>query len=356
MLQEKYRPETLHDMKRVPAAQILHSLPFSSISNIIFVGPEGAGKRTLFSAFLKHTFKNTPSFFSYTSTYEVSPSKTIEVEVLESKEVLEIKLEGMGMYDKKILQKIATDISATKSIKNLMKSYEHAQNQNEDGNAHSTTKVSHPKILFIPDGHLLSTGAQMALRRILEKGACNFQLVLLTNTLSHLIPAFKSRFLICRVPAPSDQDISSVISHISKKENISIPENTKQEIINMSNRNMRKAFSLLELAVHKEPLAVAPWDVIIIEIIISIQNTPSVKALVETREKIYKLLNNQVPSTYIFETILQGLLKEEKRVKVAKSITEIASKYTARLCAGTKDMFHIEAFIANVMSLYADLE
>ncbi|KAI5170298.1 hypothetical protein NEIRO03_2772, partial [Nematocida sp. AWRm78] len=28
MLQEKYRPETLHDMKRVPAAQILHSLPF----------------------------------------------------------------------------------------------------------------------------------------------------------------------------------------------------------------------------------------------------------------------------------------------------------------------------------------
>ncbi|KAI5147689.1 replication factor C subunit 3/5 [Nematocida ausubeli] len=350
MLQDKYRPETLADMDRIPAARILSALPFSSISNIIFVGPEGAGKRTLFSAFLKHTFGTTSPFFSYTSTLEVSPSKSIEVEILESKEVMEIKLDGLGTYDKKVLQKIATDISATKSIKNLIKAHEH--DQNSENSAPMPGKAMHPKILLIPDGHLLSTGAQMALRRILEKGAANFQLVLLTTTLSHIIPAFKSRFLVCRVPAPSRNDIASLVSRISAQEKVDISEDTCTEIVDMSGRNMRIALSIMELAVHKEPISISPWDMTIRDIVRGVQITPSVKCLVEIRALLYSLLCNHLPATYIVESILQGVLKNEKKVEKARKITEIASKYTARLGAGTKDLFHIEAFVANLMSLY----
>lgn len=347
MLQEKYRPQSLHDMDRIPSANILKSLHFNSISNLVLVGPEGAGKRTLFSAFLRHNFGSPPAFFSYTSVYEVSPSKSVEVDFLESKEVLEVKIEGLGMYDKKVLQKVASDISATKSIKNIL-------NQNQNNNPNGQTGTSPPKILLISDGDHLSTGAQMALRRVLEKGASNFRLVLLTTSISHLIPAFKSRFLLCRVPSPTDTELAEIVCKIATEERGNISADSIQKIVSRANGNIRIALSLLELALHKEPLSETPWDKIISEVAAGMRTIPTITYLIETRAKIYSLLDHQLPSNYILLSLMNGLLKKEKNIERARTICELAAKYTARMSAGTRDLFHIEAFIANSMVLYAD--
>ncbi|KAI5190216.1 replication factor C subunit 3/5 [Nematocida minor] len=353
MIQDKYRPDSLAALRRVPAAQILADLPLESASNLILVGPEGAGKRTLFSAFIKDAFQSSPVFFSYTSTYEVSPSKSIEVEFLESKEVLEIRMEGLGSYDKKVLQKVASDISATKSIKSLLSANNLAMQENVNSSNQQTTSA--PKILLITDGHLLSTGAQMALRRILEKGASNFRLVVLTTSLSHFIPAFKSRFLICRVPAPTDSDLLKIIDKVCASEEVDriSPEVTSQ-IVSASKGNVRIALSLLELSIHKEPIKTAPWDAAIHSISSDIIKSPGIATLIKIRAKLYEILANYMPASYVLGGIMESLLRKEKRVNVAMAITEIASKYSARMGAGTRDLFHIEAFIAAAMVLYTE--
>ncbi|KAH9385521.1 replication factor C subunit 3/5 [Nematocida major] len=354
MLQDKYRPQSLEAMQRVSAANILKGLPLSSVSNLILTGPEGAGKRTLFSAFIKHTLQSTPVFHAYTSTYEVSPSKSVEVEFLESKEVLEVKIEGLGGYDKKVLQKVASDISATKSIKTIISMSSSGAQAGTPKEAGASARANMPKILLIPDGHLLSTGAQMALRRVLEKGASNFRLVILTTSVSHLIPAFRSRFLVCRVPSPTDQELAEMVREIAVAEGMPVPCEAVNKIVSLSNGNIRVALSLLELAIHREPVSEAPWDATISSLVKGIQTSPSIKFLIETRGVVYSLLTQHLPANHIMLSIMQGLLKKEKAVDRAKTITELAAKYTGRLCAGTKDMFHIEAFIANAMVLYTE--
>lgn len=352
MIQEKYRPTALSELNRIPAAKILSILPLDTLSNLILVGPEGAGKRTLFSAFIRDTFHTEPVFFSYTSSYEVSSSKTVEVEFLESKEVLEIRIDGLGTYDKKVLQKVAMDISATKSIKSLLRT----ENQNNSYSANRNSSERNPKILLISDGDLLSKGAQMALRRILEKGASNFRLVIMCSSLSHFIPAFKSRFLVCRVPGPSDRLLAEIVADVLEKERAEIAEGTTERIVSMANGNIRKALSLLELSIHTEEIKQTPWDKTIEGIARDIRINPSIPSLIKARASIYEILSNFIPSSYIITSILEELLRKEKTVRIARKVSEIASKYSARMGEGTKDLFHIEAFVAGTMSLYNDTQ
>ncbi|KAI5185627.1 replication factor C subunit 3/5 [Nematocida homosporus] len=338
MLQEKYRPKTLDELKHLDCVAVLKTFAPSNFPSLILAGPNGSGKRTLLHALIKHFFDKEVHYMSYTTDIEVSASKTLEVSLLESDEAIEVRVGPHGYYDKKVLQKIAKDISETKSIKGLLLG----------------DKRRAAKLLIIPDGEELSSGAQMALRRIMEQGAENFRLIILTTTTNTFIDAFKSRFLICRVPTISDMEINQLIGRILTAEQSTLPEDQIKSIVKESRGNLHKVMAKLELALHTKKVGPFPWEESINALADTIILAPSIKSVVKARESIYGLLDKNIPGQAILSMLVLSLLQKEASVETAANLLKYASLFDSRLRAGTKDLFHLEAFVARAMAIYGN--
>ncbi|KAI5181339.1 replication factor C subunit 3/5 [Nematocida sp. AWRm80] len=341
MLQEKYKPRELQELEEyIPCVKLLRSFDVQTFPSVVFYGIEGAGKRTLLSALIKNLFGRSPVYMSYTSKIEVSSSKTLEVEILECEECIEVRVGGLGIYDKKVLQKIAKDISETRSIKGLL----------------DTSKGPRStKLLVIPDGENLSIGAQMALRRIMEIGASNFRLAILTTSINTFIDAFKSRFLLCRVPSLTDTQIEEVISKIVLSENQSLDQESIKEIVRESNGNLRKALALADISIHTQTQTLQlSWEESLINLAHTIITKPSVEEIAKAREVIYSVLERNVPGSEILKMLVMYLFKKEHSLETSSKITKYAAIFDSRLRQGTRELFHIEAFISTAMCIYAN--
>ncbi len=64
-----------------------------------------------------------------------------------------------------------------------------------------------PTVVIINEADSLSRDAQAALRRTMEKYMSNMRIILCANSTSRLIAPIKSRCLLMRVAAPSEDDV-----------------------------------------------------------------------------------------------------------------------------------------------------
>lgn len=77
----------------------------------------------------------------------------------------------------------------------------------------------------------------------------------------------------------------------------------------------------------------------------------SPQKLMATREKLYELLINCIPASVILKTLAMELLKSlDDELKY--EVIEAAAFYEHRIAMGSKDIFHLEAFVAKFMSIY----
>lgn len=119
----------------------------------------------------------------------VTPSnRKIDVNIVSSNYHIELTLSDAGIYDRLVIQDILKEI---------------AQTQNVDLNAKHRFKV-----VVINEADSLSRDAQSALRRTMEKYMANLRLVLCATSTSKIIAPIRSRCLLLRVGAPSDDEAS----------------------------------------------------------------------------------------------------------------------------------------------------
>jgi replication factor C subunit 3/5 len=121
-----------------------------------------------------------------------------------------------------------------------------AQTQQVDLNAKQRFKV-----VVINEAAHLSRDAQAALRRTMEKYSPNLRLILLANSTANIIAPIRSRTLLVRVAAPTEQDICKALEQVCKKEGWSVVNGLNQRIAKESGRNLRKALLMFE-AVHAQ--------------------------------------------------------------------------------------------------------
>ena len=173
------------------------------------------------------------------------------------------------------------------------------------------------KVVVLSEVDKLSRDAQHALRRTMEKYITAFRLVMCCNSTSKVLEPVRSRCLAIRVPAPSQEDVCSVLFSIAKKEGFAVPADLVTHIAEMAKGNLRRAILTLEaMKVKQQPLTVTAkvglpdWEEFIATLAKEIVEEQSPKRLQQVRGKLYELLTHCIPPELILKKLTLELLKK----------------------------------------------
>ena len=148
---------------------------------------------------------------------------------------------------------------------------------------------------------------------------------------------------------------------VASREDFVLPNSVAVKLAHESERNLRKALLMLEAAKvqssgndaipEDQYLPTADWEVYIRQLANDITKEQSPQTLMVARDKLYELLVNCIPASTILKSLTGELLNNlDDSVKL--EVIEWAAFYEHRLSTGSKDIFHLEAFVAKFMAIY----
>ena len=216
------------------------------------------------------------------------------------------------------------------------------------------------KVVVINEADSLSRDAQAALRRTMEKYSANVRLILVANSTAGIIAPIRSRTLLVRVAAPTEQEIVNVLEKAAKRENWKSVPQLNARIARESGRNLRKALLMFEAvyAQHPSPTEKTPipppdWELLITQIARDIIRERTPAMILQTRAKLYDLLAHCIPPTMILKTLTWKLIEQPEVDDALKAeVVKWAGFYEHRVRLGSKVIFHLEAFVAKFMRVF----
>lgn len=366
---DKYRPAELsaldyHDEVSDRLASLAENP--ASLPHLFFYGPSGAGKRTRIAALLGALFGPSAHKLRLDQrTFTTPTNRTVELHMVTSNHHVELSPGDAGINDRYVIQDVLKQLASTKNIRssvaNQQQEKENQQQVHPNGASEGGRPPAEIKVVVLNQVDRLSKQAQAALRRTMEKYAATCRLILCCDSPSQLIGPLRSRCLGIRVAAPTVDQISLVLTQVAKKENITLPEALAVNIARESNRNLRKALLMLEAAKvqaagralsDQQLLPSMDWELYIRQLATDITTEQSPQKLMAAREKLYELLVNCIPPTTILKRLVNELLVKVPDEGLKVSVIEWAAFYEHRISMGSKEIFHLEAFVAKYMALY----
>lgn len=197
---EKYRPKTIDEIigQDETKTRLKGFVESKSLPHLLFAGPPGTGK---------------------TSTVI-----TLATEIF-----------GEGNISGNLLELNASDDRGIDIIRNEVKDFA------------KTLPIDAPfKIISLDEADALTSAAQHALRRTMEKYVSSSRFVLLCNYPGKIIEPIQSRCAFFRFQRLGDDVIKEQMEYISKQENVDYTSKGLDMLVKVSNGDLRKAINVLQ--------------------------------------------------------------------------------------------------------------
>ncbi len=199
---EKYRPSTLSDI--VSHTSLINTISqlvqLRKLPHLLFYGPPGTGKTTTILACARQL--NGKQWKSMTLELNASDER------------------GIGVIRDRVKIFASTKQIFTQGF----------------------------KLIILDEADAMTSAAQFALRRIIEKYTKNTRFCLICNYVNKIIPALQSRCTKFRFAPLKEDDIKHRLTYISKAENVNITECGIKSILRLSNGDMRRCLNILQSA------------------------------------------------------------------------------------------------------------
>lgn len=198
---EKYRPSSLDEL--VSQSDIVDTLQRfiddGKLPHMLFYGPPGTGKTTTILAIARKLYGN----------------------------------KNMGSM---VLELNASDDRGIDVIRDQIKTFASTR----------TVFSSGLKLVILDEADAMTTPAQAALRRVIEKYTKNVRFCIICNYVSKIIPAVQSRCTRFRFAPLKLSDINSRLDMIVGREGVNISEEGKDALIKLSGGDMRRVLNVLQ--------------------------------------------------------------------------------------------------------------
>ena len=102
------------------------------------------------------------------------------------------------------------------------------------------------KLVILDEADAMTTDAQNALRRIIEKFTDNVRFCLICNYLSKIIPALQSRCTRFRFGPLNTKQILPRLKHVSDVEGVNVTEDGEKALMSLSGGDMRRVLNILQ--------------------------------------------------------------------------------------------------------------
>lgn len=306
---EKYRPKTLMDViNQTHVVERLNAwIKEGSIPNILMAGPAGIGKTTIALALAKDLYG------------EHWQSNFLELNASDDR--------GIGV------------------VRGRIKDF-----------AQMIPIGADFKIVFLDESDALTTEAQQALRRTIERyaGVCRF--ILSCNYSSRIIEPIQSRCAVFRLRGVSKEDAITYLSRLTKGEGISADNDSLEAIFEVSEGDLRKATNILQ--------ASSALGKVTREVVFDVAARARPKDIKEmldlalggnftqSRKKLYSILIEQGLSgedviREIHRQVINIDIPEESRLRLIDRIGE----FEFRLNQGGNEEIQLEALLAQFLPI-----
>ncbi|OJJ45300.1 hypothetical protein ASPZODRAFT_70044 [Penicilliopsis zonata CBS 506.65] len=227
---EKYRPNTLDDVSghQDILATINKFIDANRLPHLLLYGPPGTGKTSTILALARRIYGG----------------KNMRQMVLE-----------LNASDDRGIDVVREQIKTFASTKQIFSM------------APSTTANSSSlgafKLIILDEADAMTSTAQMALRRIMEKYTANTRFCIIANYTHKLSPALLSRCTRFRFSPLKEADIKVLVDQVIEKEKVQIRPEAIQSLVKLSKGDMRRALNVLQACRASSkplPLRNAPKD------------------------------------------------------------------------------------------------
>ncbi len=308
---EKYRPKYLADIsgQEHVVSKLKKYVEKKSLPNLLFAGPPGVGKTCCAVALANELFGE--------------------------------------YYNQNFLELNASDERGIGVVRGAIKDF-----------ARTIPHNTSFKIIFLDEADSLTSEAQQALRRTMEKYTGTVRFILNANYSSKLISPIQSRCSLYKFRPLKKEDIVQRLKYIVSKEDVSISEDAITSINDISEGDARTAINILQSAASTST-NITVEDVYLVSNVAKPQEIVGLiesclnKDFLKSRELLYKLLFDHGLSgedviIQIYKRIVsfpEEKLSLTKKIKIIDKIAE----FNYRLVEGANDRLQLEALIANIM-------
>ncbi|KAL1627551.1 Subunit of heteropentameric Replication factor C (RF-C) [Neofusicoccum ribis] len=209
---EKYRPDTLDDVSghQDILATINKFVDSNRLPHLLLYGPPGTGKTSTVLALARRIYGN----------------KNMRQMVLE-----------LNASDDRGIDVVREQIKTFSSTKQIFSAAPAAG---------SSTSLAGFKLIILDEADAMTSTAQMALRRIMEKYTANTRFCIIANYTHKLSPALLSRCTRFRFSPLKEPDIRRLVDEVISKEDVQITPEATDSLVRLSKGDMRRALNVLQ--------------------------------------------------------------------------------------------------------------
>ena len=226
------------------------------------------------------------------------------------------------------------------------------------------------KIIFLDEADALTSDAQSALRRTMERFSNNCRFILSCNYSSRIIEPIQSRCAVFRFRRLSNGAIRKRLEYIAKDQNLSITEDGYEALIYVAQGDMRKAVNSLQAAAFLDPENPISRETIYRTT--ATANPDDIKNLIETalrgnfrvaRKELNRLLYEEgLSGEDIVGQIYRAISEMDNRMildlglseKRIVELVDIIGEIDFRLTEGATEKIQLEALLAHFALSTAD--